>query len=287
MRVRIKFSKSGALIYTGNLDLHTMWERAVRRAGVPLAYSHGFHPQPKIVVAAPLPLGFASECELLDMRLNEDTDCEDLMARLNRALPEGIRVLSVEAVGEREPALPTRVSSAEYEIEFSPPVASEELELRVRELLAAEALPRERRGKPYDLRPLIEEMEVLPSSDGTAVRMHLRLRSQPGFTGRPDEVLDALGLERERARKREFESLQGCTNRSGSILSGLRLRWAGNSKHNWGILQTAGLYSGDSQEMDARDARGEPLWTEARLDSTRKQGRSFYLFLFGQSCFGR
>jgi len=72
MRLRITFSKTGPLIYIGNLDLHTLWERAARRADLALAYSQGFHPQPKIQFAAPLPLGFSSVCELLDMRLNQD-----------------------------------------------------------------------------------------------------------------------------------------------------------------------------------------------------------------------
>ena len=72
MRIRVTFSKTGPLIYIGNLDLYTIWERAARRAGLALAYSQGFHPQPKIHFAAPLPLGFSSRCELLDMRLNEE-----------------------------------------------------------------------------------------------------------------------------------------------------------------------------------------------------------------------
>ena len=64
MRIRITFSKQGALRYTGHLDLHNLWERAARRAAIPLAYSQGFHPQPKIQLAAALPLGFSSRAEV-------------------------------------------------------------------------------------------------------------------------------------------------------------------------------------------------------------------------------
>ena len=64
MRARITFSKRGALRYIGHLDLQTLWERAARRAGLALAYSHGFHPQPKINFASALPLGFSSRAQI-------------------------------------------------------------------------------------------------------------------------------------------------------------------------------------------------------------------------------
>ncbi|MDP3186130.1 MAG: TIGR03936 family radical SAM-associated protein, partial [Anaerolineales bacterium] len=64
--MRITFSKTGALRYTGHLDLQRIWERTARRAGLPLVYSQGFHPQPKIQIAAALPLGFSGRAELVD-----------------------------------------------------------------------------------------------------------------------------------------------------------------------------------------------------------------------------
>ncbi|MFN8461848.1 MAG: TIGR03936 family radical SAM-associated protein [Anaerolineales bacterium] len=86
MRIRITFSKQGALRYTGHLDLHKLWERAARRAELPLAYSQGFHPQPKMSLASALPLGFSSTCEVLDMRLERDVELGDLRERLNETL---------------------------------------------------------------------------------------------------------------------------------------------------------------------------------------------------------
>ena len=78
MRARITFSKSGPLRYIGHLDLQTLWERAARRAGLPLAYSNGFHPQAKIYFAAALPLGFSSRAEVMDMRLKTDIALAEL-----------------------------------------------------------------------------------------------------------------------------------------------------------------------------------------------------------------
>src|SRR5512138_2950043 len=105
MRARITFSKSGALRYIGHLDLQTLWERAARRAGLPLAYSHGFHPQAKINFASALPLGFGSRAEVVDMRLQSDVDLEQLPSRLQQAMPAGITILDVQGVDEAEPAL--------------------------------------------------------------------------------------------------------------------------------------------------------------------------------------
>ncbi|MFH1186206.1 MAG: TIGR03936 family radical SAM-associated protein [Chloroflexota bacterium] len=197
MRIRVTFSKAGPLIYIGNLDLHTMWERAARRADLPLAYSKGFHPQPKIHFAAPLPLGFSSRCELLDMRLNEELACDSLPTRLNAVLPAGIRVLAVEAVEDKAPALQTQVVTADYEITLREGTQIGTLQQRIEALLAAASLPRERRTRRYDLRPLIEGIQALSAREGEGIRIRMRLKAQEGATGRPDEVLDALGVRRE------------------------------------------------------------------------------------------
>src|SRR5512143_1504284 len=105
MRVRLTFSKTGALRYIGHLDLQTLWERAARRAGLPLAYSHGFHPQAKITFASALPLGFSSRAEVMDLRLLDDMELTRLPTVLKAALPDGITILDVSQVDEAEPAL--------------------------------------------------------------------------------------------------------------------------------------------------------------------------------------
>jgi radical SAM-linked protein len=200
MRIRITFTKTGPLIYIGNLDLHTMWERAARRAGLPLSYSKGFHPQPKIQLAAPLPLGFSSRCEVLDMRLDEDVDYHALPERLNAVMPAGINVLAAEVEDESAPALPRQVVSSEYEVTLRAGTEPADLERRVQDVLAAHALPRQRRSRSYDLRPLIESLEVAVQQRDNSSRIRMRLKAREGATGRPDEVLEALGIRREHAR---------------------------------------------------------------------------------------
>jgi radical SAM-linked protein len=194
MRIRITFAKQGALRYTGHLDLHKLWERAARRADLPLAYSQGFHPQPKMNLAAALPLGFSSRCEVLDMKLEHEIALDGLSDRLNHTLPSGIQVLGLEQVEERAPALQTQVLSAEYEVRMIEAGFGSEVRRRIESVMEAESLIRNRRGKEYDLRPLIEGLDL---ADDTIV---MRLAAREGATGRPEEVLDVLGIAFEETR---------------------------------------------------------------------------------------
>ena len=194
MRIQITFSKQGALRYTGHLDLHKLWERAARRAGLPLAYSQGFHPQPKMNLAAALPLGFSSRCEVLDMRLERDIALEGLAERLNHTLPPGIQVLNLEQVEERAPTLQTQIASAEYEVRMIESAFPEDVRRKVESVMESESIVRTRRGKEYDLRPLIEALEV------RADAILMRLVAREGATGRPEEVLDVLGIAFEETR---------------------------------------------------------------------------------------
>lgn len=199
MRVRITFSKQGPLRFIGHLDLHRMWERAMRRAELPLSYSQGFHPQPKISLAAALPLGFSSRGEVLDVRFNEELSTEDITSRLQGSLPPDIKIIRVESVDERAPALQTQVLSAAYNIHLTEPVDGSDLNRRVEQLMMSESILRERRGKSYDLRPLIEMLSVITEANGT-VWMKMTLSAREGATVRPEEVLSALEIEPETAR---------------------------------------------------------------------------------------
>ncbi|HSM72386.1 MAG TPA: TIGR03936 family radical SAM-associated protein [Anaerolineales bacterium] len=195
MRIQITFSKQGPLRYTGHLDLHKLWERAARRAELPLAYSQGFHPQPKMNIASALPLGFSSRCELLDMRLEQDIPLEGLAEKLNATMPEGIRVTQINQIDERAPALQTQVVSAEYEVTAKETGFGSDLKRRIDSVLESESIIRTRRNKEYDLRPLIEEIKLLSDN-----KIFMRLASREGATGRPEEVLDVLDIAFEETR---------------------------------------------------------------------------------------
>jgi radical SAM-linked protein len=214
MRVRITFSKQGALRYTGHLDLHKILERSIRRAELPLAYSQGYHPQPRLSLAAALPLGFASRAEVMDIWLNEDRD--DVLLSLQANVPPDLTILEAERVDERAPSLQTQVIAAEYQVEITEAdygrrpelVEGSGLNKKITAVMASQSIPRERRGKKYDLRPLIEELSLTlgPLSspqgapEGKAEKIFMRLAAREGATGRPEEVLDELGIPIEASR---------------------------------------------------------------------------------------
>jgi radical SAM-linked protein len=199
MRIRITFSKQGALRYTGHLDLHTLLERAARRAALPLAYSQGFHPTPKIQLASALPLGFSSRAEMMDIWLTTDCEVSQLRDDLQATLPHDIQILNVEQVDDRAPALQTQLTAAEYEATIPEEFASN-LTSRLSTLTDASSLPRVRRGKTYDLRPLIESLEAAPADGSEKTRLLMRLVAREGATGRPEEVLSALEIPPESVR---------------------------------------------------------------------------------------
>lgn len=177
-----------------------MWERTARRADLALAYSQGFHPQPKMQLAAALPLGFSSRCELIDIRIDGRVELESLPKRLQGAVPPGLKILKVEEIDETSPPLQTQVIAAEYEITFYEGFDEARFTQSFETVIGAKSLLRERRGKPYDLRPLIEELRRIdPDAEGRP-RLFMRLTSLPSATGRPEEVLDALGVVYEDTR---------------------------------------------------------------------------------------
>lgn len=197
-RMRVTFATDDSVKYVGHLDMARTWERAIRRARLPLAYSQGFNPQPRLHFAAALPVGFTGQAELADVFLNEPVTPIEFLNRLQAVLPRGIRLVAAEPVGRELPALQAQVCGAEYrvEVEWDAPAAA--FEARLMAFLARpEAWRERRRGQTfvrYDLRPLVETLEYAGGCDlGQA--FHCVMRAAAGATGRPDELLAELGLE--------------------------------------------------------------------------------------------
>jgi len=193
MRLRIIFSKKGWLVYSSHLDLMRAWERALRRAGLPLAYSGGYNPRPKLQLARALPLGHVGEREILDLWLEEPMLLEDVSRMSVPVLPEGLTIKQVRQVDPKAPAMQTRVIGTVYRAIVEWDEEMEEVEARVEQALSADALTHERRGKRYNLRPLIEALSVTDVTK-ESVTLHMQLSARPGATGRPEAVLDVLGM---------------------------------------------------------------------------------------------
>jgi radical SAM-linked protein len=195
-RYRLAFAKEGPLRWIGHLDLQTTFSRTLRRAKLPLWFSKGYHPRPKLVFASALPLGCSSSCELCDLWLREELEAEGVLTRLVAAAPPGLRFTAAELIVGRAPAVTTLVQSASYRVTLPPELSADDeaklaLGARVEALLAVESLPRHRRGKDYDLRPLILALELAAD----AQQLVCELMAREGKNGRIEELLDALELD--------------------------------------------------------------------------------------------
>jgi radical SAM-linked protein len=196
-RLRLTFGKGEAIKYISHLDLARTWERIFRRAGLPLAYSQGFNPRPRFQIAAALPVGVTGQSELLDIWLTGCLPPDEVLARLRPVLPLGLDVSEVQEVELRAPSLQSQMRSAGYRVVLQTQEPAEAIRIRLQALLDAPSLQRQRHHKgklqTYDLRPLVQRLSVEPGGAGVQI-LTMRLQASPQGAGRPDQVLEALGL---------------------------------------------------------------------------------------------
>jgi radical SAM-linked protein len=196
-RLRLIFAKKPDIKYISHLDLALLWERALRRARLPLGYSQGFNPRPKIQIASGLPLGTSGTAEILDMLLTEPVNPEEALERIRPTLPLGVALHSVEEVHLKAPALQQLLRRADYRVLVETDLSAEALQQRIDDLLAADQIIQTRRRKKreeaYDLRPWLHELRLEAPDEGVA---HLHMQLTAGQLGnlRPEEVLKALDL---------------------------------------------------------------------------------------------
>jgi radical SAM-linked protein len=197
-RMRVTFATDDSVKYVGHLDMARTWERAIRRARLPLAYTQGFNPQARMHFAAALPVGFTGQAELLDVFLNEALDPAAFLAALAPALPRGIRLLAAEPIAREVTALQAAVRGARYRVEVEVDEADDAFAARLAAFMArADAWRERRRGKEvvrYDLRPLVQSL-IYTGQCELGQSFEVEMRAEPGATGRPDELLAELGLE--------------------------------------------------------------------------------------------
>jgi radical SAM-linked protein len=197
-RLRIKYRRGGAVKYISHLDIMRLWQRALNRAGIALAYSEGFHPHPKISLAAPLAVGVTSEAELMDITLTRQVSPHFFTAAVNQQLPADFEVLQVAPIGESTPSLQSQVRFAEYKVELETERGQKEIALAVENLLSMESLPwqhqRDTGTRHYDLRTLIDDIWLIDCQDKRCT-IGMRLRCDSGGSGRPEQVTAALGFE--------------------------------------------------------------------------------------------
>jgi radical SAM-linked protein len=190
-RFRLQYSKDRILRFIGHLDLLRVWERTFRRARLPLAYTQGFHPRARINLGAALPLGYTSACELVEFWLEADVQSGEIFGKIENHVPDGLRIQLLTEISLNHPSLQKIIRSAEYEVQVRPSLSMDKLTKKVNQLAASDTIPMTRRNKPYDLRPLIETIGIIEVDEEPTVRLQLMVRE--GATGRPDEVVRAIG----------------------------------------------------------------------------------------------
>lgn len=193
-RLRVTFGRGDEMKYITHLDLMRYWERALRRAELPVAYSEGFSPHAQLSLAAPLAVGTTGESELMDVFMAEAIAPRLLITQLTPQLSPGLTIRSVAEVGMALPALQADVRFAEYEIDVPPAPDAAAL---VERFLAAATVPwehkREDEVRSYDIRAFVEEVDIV-RDDADGVRLRMRLQNDNKGSGRPEQVVAALGF---------------------------------------------------------------------------------------------
>jgi radical SAM-linked protein len=196
-RLRLKFSRGEELKFLSHLDLMKLWERALRRAGLPLAYSEGFTPHPQIALAVPLSVGVLGQAELMDVFLSRWVSPQSFISQVKEQLPRGIDLLDARSVGLTVPSLQSQVRFVEYEVEVETEKRRQEVELALQSLLLVKELPwhhfRDTGAHYYDLRALVDDLWLIDCHDSSCV-LGMRLRCDEKGTGRPEQVTKALGF---------------------------------------------------------------------------------------------
>lgn len=201
-KIRLKFRKVGEMRFLSHLELAHLFYRASKRADLPLCFSEGFHPMPRIIFATALPVGMESLTEIVDVECEGKTTPPEVMERLNQTLPPGVEIIDAEEV-----PLFFHLSSlphpSVYWIPLDPLLPKEEAIPKIKKALDKKEffVHQERDGKKrsVDIRPLIEKMEIKERS-GEEHRwgVELVLRKVTGRTAKPIEIVGAiLGLEGE------------------------------------------------------------------------------------------
>ncbi len=196
-RLRIRFSRGREVKFISHLDIMRLWQRALRRAEIPLAYSEGFSPHPRISLAAPLPIGVTSEAELMDIVCTKWVSPHFFTAAVSQQLPPGIKILRVYPIALTMPSLQSQVGCAEYKVEVETENNQKEVESVINSLLSAKHLlwqhQRDTGPRSYDLRALIDDLWLIDWRRECCT-VGMRLYCDNRGSGRPEQVTAALGF---------------------------------------------------------------------------------------------
>jgi radical SAM-linked protein len=174
-----------------------LWERAFQRAQIPLAYSEGFSPHPRLSLAVPLAVGVTSEAELMDIFITKLISPHWFTNAVSRQLPPGVEILGAYQIGLNLPSLQSQVRYAEYRVEVKNTDGPDDVRTTVETLLSMKELmwhhQRDTGRRNYDLRALVDDIWLIDTNKLFS-NIGMRLRCDSGGSGRPEQVTLALGF---------------------------------------------------------------------------------------------
>ena len=224
-----RYRKGEQARWISHLDVKRTLERALRRAGLPLALTLGHNPRAKLSFGPPLPLGATGEGELLTLHLKEAMDPGDIKDRLGAKLPSGLEMVEVWHVPTyRKKETLGDIDVAEYEVRARGVVGIDELRSRIEQLLHETELVVARGGerpeRNVDIRPHLLNLEARELAGGD-VALDMRLRTGSHGGARPHEVAALLGLDEEHVIRYHRARLYASAKTQAPGRAGLRRRW--------------------------------------------------------------
>ncbi|MBU3803383.1 MAG: TIGR03936 family radical SAM-associated protein [Candidatus Cellulosilyticum pullistercoris] len=195
MRIRVKFSKCGNVKYVGHLDTMRLFQRAIKVAQLPVAYSQGFSPHSLVYFALPLAVGMQSEGEYMEIVMKDAISALDVKEKLERVMVQGIKVLDVFEVEEKTPSLMSLVQGADYKLVLKvleqPRLTAATLEDKLATSNELIVLKKGKKGiAPLDIKPLVLESRFSDRED--LIDIDLKVFAGSSKNLNPDLFIKAL-----------------------------------------------------------------------------------------------
>jgi radical SAM-linked protein len=225
-KLRVKFIKTDLMKFISHLDLLRLMERALRRADVKLAFSQGFNPHPKISFATAVPIGLSSEGEYMDIELDESVEINDFIDRLNRQLPQGIKVISAKSIEMKAPAVMAIIDASSYIVDcpLEGHITREAMEIAMEgfmdqdEMIIHKAPKKNSRAgvKEIDIKGFIFNIELLEYHE-SAITLKMTLATGSKGNLKPEILIEKfkhdmgvpIALDRVRIHRLELYVLSG------------------------------------------------------------------------------
>ncbi|MBD1843963.1 TIGR03960 family B12-binding radical SAM protein [Cyanobacteria bacterium FACHB-63] len=195
-RLRVRMGKQGEMALLSHLDMMRLFDRVVRRASIPITFTGGFHPSPRIVPASALPLGVSSSGEIVDFELTQSMDVEEFRDQLAAQLPADLPIYEIEEVNPQQPAAAVLLQKAEYQLEVAAETEAD-WQAWIAQVLAKSEILLEQTTKsgktyPLDVRDRLFALQLLESTAEKATLQYIGSCQNDGTLLKPEQMIKIL-----------------------------------------------------------------------------------------------